>query len=356
MQNRDGATRGGEAKTSTPRPARWVLVVAGGGELYTHPMAEGDEALLGRDLDCDLVLDHHRVSRRHARVRAGQAAHSIEDLGSRNGTRIGERLPPRTQHALRDGELIAIGPFRIAVLRGMAVQPSSLMIDDPAAPPTGFPPLARAGRHVVVRGGTVQGKRMIAEALHRRSGRGGHFLSVECAAVEPEALAAVLFGDARSGRAGALEAVGTGTLFLEDVEALPVALQAQLAAALESGAVVRAGAAQPSAIFARVVAASTRPLPSVVESGAFLLELYYRLAGALLELPPCAADGTPVPIPSDRVASAATREEQQKLREALEQSGGSPTRAARLLGMSRSTLATKLSSYGIAPGPGRSRK
>ena len=53
------------------RSARWVLVALGGGDLRTYPLAADVELILGRDVDCDIVLDHHRVSRRHARLRVG---------------------------------------------------------------------------------------------------------------------------------------------------------------------------------------------------------------------------------------------------------------------------------------------
>jgi len=72
------------------------------------PLAEG-EAVIGRDPECTVRIDSARVSRRHARIRVGGAAATIEDLGSKNGTRIGS-VPVEGVMALSDGDAIVIGP------------------------------------------------------------------------------------------------------------------------------------------------------------------------------------------------------------------------------------------------------
>src|SRR2546423_4070654 len=95
----DSETTRGASLISEVGPTSWVLVAVGGGDLRAHALRPGLDFVIGRDLECDLPLDHHRVSRKHARLHVALAgdACTIEDLGSRNGTRINEvALAPNT--------------------------------------------------------------------------------------------------------------------------------------------------------------------------------------------------------------------------------------------------------------------
>jgi pSer/pThr/pTyr-binding forkhead associated (FHA) protein len=268
VQDRSGSRLASSRRApAAARSARWVLVALGGGDLRTHPLAAGGEFLLGRDLDCDIVLAHHRVSRRHARLRVAGAgdALAIEDLGSRNGTRVGEGLRPNQPCPVRAGDVIGIGPFTLTAVRG-AVQPrASLVVEDPlaSAPSAELLVVARSPGRVLVRGdaGAGASSRVLAEALHRLSGRGGRFASLDCAALTPDALEREL------------ESAGPGTLLLEEVGALPPPLQARLLLAVEG-----------RELAARLVCATQRDLLASIEAGAFRLDLYYRLAGATLRI------------------------------------------------------------------------
>jgi hypothetical protein len=249
------------------RPVRWVLLALWGGDLRSFPLAPGAEIFLGRDLDCDVVLAHHRVSRRHARLRVAGAGASlaIEDLGSRNGTRVGEPLRPHQPCPVRAGEVIGIGPFTLVAVRGAAQLPATIVVEDPlaSAPSAELLAAARGTANVLIRGdaATPAGARILAEAVHRLSGRGGRFASLDCAGLDAARLEAEL------------AAPGEGTLVLEEVGALPPPLQARLLAALEAG--------EPAA---RLVCTSQGNLLARVEAGAFRLDLYYRLAGAPLRI------------------------------------------------------------------------
>jgi hypothetical protein len=281
VQDRSGATRRGASRApAVPRPVRWVLVAVGGGELRTFPLAAGSELLLGRDLDCDIVLDHHRVSRRHARLRVAGAGDSlaIEDLGSRNGTRVGEALKSNQPCPVRAGEAIGIGPFTLTVVRGTVQVPVALVIEDPlaSAPPPALLAVARGAANVIIRGdlaaGGLASSRALAEALHRLSQRGGRLASVDCAAVGLELLECEL------------AAAGEGTLLLEEVGALAPPLQERLLQAIER-----------REVGARLICATQRDLLAAVEAGAFRLDLYYRLAGATLRIRPSRATVTRPP-------------------------------------------------------------
>lgn len=322
------------------RAQHWVLVALGGSDLRTYPLPAGSELILGRDLDCDVVLAHHRVSRRHARLRVASAADifAIEDLGSRNGTRVGEPLKPHQPCPVRPGDPIGIGPFTLTAVRGPADAPPTLAVEDPSSgpPSPALVAVARGDAHVLVQGDPDGGPRTLAELLHRLSGRAGRFISLDCASVPAEALEGVLLGAGGGEPPGAIEEAADGTLFLDRIGALPLALQARLLQMLESCALPRAGEAAPLALTTRLVCAVYRDLRPAIEIGAFRLDLYYRLAGATLALRHPRAPATP-----DEEA------ERQRILDALGQSGGSQARAAKLLGISRTALVTKLTTYRI---------
>lgn len=332
-----------------PRTARWVLVALGGGDLRTYPLAAGVDLILGRELDCDIVLDHHRVSRRHARLHVSAAgeALAISDLGSRNGTRVGEPIEPNRPRSFSPGDPIWIGPFTLTVVRGALQHPPALVVEDPhaRAPSPALLAVAHGRANVLIRGEPGAPQRALAEALHRLSERAGQFVAVDCAAADPEALEAALFGEERGGPVpGALEAAGEGTVLLDRIGELPPALQARLLLAVERRATVRAGGVAPFTIGARIVCATDRDLLAAIEAGAFRLDLYYRLAGATLT----------IRITRSELAPEAEAE-RRRILEALDRSSGSQTRAARLLGIARAELAAKMLSYRIARPP-RPRK
>jgi hypothetical protein len=331
------------------RTARWVLVAAGGGDLRTYPLPAGVELILGRDLDCDVVLNHHRVSRRHARLSVAGAgdALAIEDLGSRNGTRVGAALEPNQPWPVRAGDAIWIGPFQLTAVRGAFHRPPSLVVEDPQAlvPPQGLVSIARGGASVLIHGEPGTAKRPLAEALHRLSGRGGRFVAIDCTEIEPELLEGELFGDERGGsRPGALEAADEGTVLLEGISELPPPLQTRLLHAIESREAVRVGGAAPFAVRARLVCTTHRDLLASIEAGAFRLDLYYRIAGAAVTLR----------IPGAELGPE-EEAERRRILDALDQCSGNQARAAKLLGVTRAELATKLLSYRIARPP-RPRK
>jgi hypothetical protein len=326
------------------RPMSWVLLAFSSGELRTHPLTAGGELLVGRDLDCDLVLDHHRVSRRHARLRvvATGDALAIEDLGSRSGTRVGEPLKPHQPRPVRPGESIGIGPFTLIAVRGAAQPPPpSIIVEDliPSALPPPLLGIARAPGHVLVHGEPGAARQVLAEALHHLSGRGGRFVSIDCAALAPELLEREL--------AATLESAGEGSVLLDEVGRLSPALQLALLHAVEDQGPAGAGEGvpgAPGALAARLVCAASHDLIACVAAGVFRLDLYSRVAGAKVAIRPPGVGLT-----------ADEEEERRQLLDALDHCAGNQTRAAKLLGISRGTLATKLSSYRV-PRAGRTRK
>ncbi len=151
--------------------------------------------------------------------------------------------------------------------------------------------VARGSISVLILGETGVGKDVLARGIHRASPRAGAaFVRFNCAAVTESLLESELFGHARgaftgavSARAGLVEAADGGTLFLDEVGELSAGLQAKLLHVIETREVTRVGSTEPRTVDVRFVAATHRTLD---ERSGFRKDLYYRLAGATLDVPP----------------------------------------------------------------------
>ena len=167
---------------------------------------------------------------------------------------------------------------------------------------------------VVLVGETGTGKELAARALHAASPRApGPYVALNCAAL-PEALFEIeVFGHAAGAFAGAVEKPGKlevaagGTLVLDEVEAMPLPLQAKLLRALQERQVERLGEHRLRPLNLRIIATSKTDLRALVAAGAFRGDLFYRLAGAELALPPLRALGQDIPLIFAHYASLAAR-------------------------------------------------
>jgi transcriptional regulator with PAS, ATPase and Fis domain len=134
---------------------------------------------------------------------------------------------------------------------------------------------------------------LVARQIHELSRRRkGPFIAVNCAAIVETLLEAELFGiEERTatgvkGRRGKFERADGGTLFLDEVSDLSGAAQAKLLRAIQDLAVERVGGGVARRVDTRIIVASNRPLSSLVENGRFRLDLYYRLNGVDVHVPP----------------------------------------------------------------------
>ena len=147
---------------------------------------------------------------------------------------------------------------------------------------------------VLIVGETGVGKEHLAERIHTHSPRAQHpFVRINCAAIAPSLFEAELFGHERGAFTGAdrtklgwLEAAGAGTVFLDEIGDIQLDLQAKLLRALETRAAPRVGGTTLRPIQARFVTASNRDLEAEVDRGCFRRDLFYRIAGVQLRVPP----------------------------------------------------------------------
>ncbi|MDV2079012.1 sigma-54-dependent transcriptional regulator [Marinobacter xestospongiae] len=157
---------------------------------------------------------------------------------------------------------------------------------------------------VLVLGESGTGKELVSRAIHFGSSRNTKpFITVNCAAIPPDLADAELFGHVKGSFTGAthdrpgvfVQADG-GTLFLDEIGDMPLAQQAKLLRVLENGEVTPVGGTQPQKVDVRVVAATNIALPSKVQNRAFRQDLYYRLAGYIIQLPPLRLRREDIPL------------------------------------------------------------
>jgi hydrogenase-4 transcriptional activator len=154
--------------------------------------------------------------------------------------------------------------------------------------------VARSSAPVLLFGETGTGKEIIARAIHEQSpARNGPFRRVNCGAISPELIDSELFGHeagaftgAVARRKGWFEQADGGTLFLDEVGELAPAAQIRLLRVVQDGEVVRVGGDRPIHVKVRIVAATHRDLPAMVEAQTFREDLYYRLSVFPIVIPP----------------------------------------------------------------------
>ncbi|MBI5513727.1 MAG: sigma 54-interacting transcriptional regulator [Deltaproteobacteria bacterium] len=273
-----------------------------------HPLPARGTLTIGRGEGCDLKVEHASVSRTHAVLEVDGRRLTIRDAGSVNGVRLrGRRLDPNEAQVFGVGEVVELGRASMVVI----AQRLSTLAEAAAAKPldvggavVAHPSMralyalvervAMSDINALVLGETGVGKELLVEALHRGSRRASQpLVRLNCAALSPTLVESELFGyekgaftGALSARAGLLEAAHGGTLFLDEVGDLPAALQAKILRVIEDRQVLRVGAQRTREVDVRFVAATHRDLRAEVQLGTFRRDLYYRLNGIVLAIPP----------------------------------------------------------------------
>jgi transcriptional regulator of acetoin/glycerol metabolism len=284
-----------------------------------HSLADVDAVIVGRgetrsvqrvvesgERRLVVRIPDSRMSGKHAELLCALGRWSVRDAGSTNGTAVNGVKQPSTE--LADGDLIETG-HTLFVFRVLAADDDGPPDFDAARAPAA-PGLATVVPHVerelallvklaasnvaiVIHAESGAGKELAARAAHALSGRTGAFVAVNCGAIPESLVETELFGyrkgafsGAADDRPGLIRAAHQGTLFLDEIGDLPAASQAAFLRALQEREIVPVGATRPIPVDIRVVAASHRDLQAQVEAGRFRADLFARISGYTVRLPP----------------------------------------------------------------------
>jgi transcriptional regulator with PAS, ATPase and Fis domain len=304
-----------EADASTTPRERLLAFWEGGFASFTLPTS--GKVTVGRLQECEICIDHPSVSRRHAELLLGPQLRVI-DLGSFNGTRVGgvriaanepTLVPPRSVVEIGSTFLVletpgspardaaaAAGTMRPPPLPGAAAQDGELVVADERMLQLHrlLRAVAQGTISVLLLGETGVGKEVIAQSIHRYSPRAARpFVSINCAAIPEPLLESELFGHERGAftgavreKAGLLETAEGGTLFLDEVGEMPLPAQAKLLRAIELRQIVRVGGVRPRPVDVRFVSATNRDLEQLIAARAFRRDLFFRLNGISVSVPP----------------------------------------------------------------------
>jgi DNA-binding NtrC family response regulator len=163
--------------------------------------------------------------------------------------------------------------------------------------------LAEAGSPMLILGESGTGKELIAQGVHKLSKRAGSFLPINCGALPRDVIESELFGHvagaftgAGRDKAGLLEVCDGGTAFLDEIGEMSIELQSRLLRFLETGEIRRVGANKNLSVNTLVVAATNRERASLEKGDGFRPDLYYRLAHAVVLLPPLRRRGEDIDL------------------------------------------------------------
>ena len=164
--------------------------------------------------------------------------------------------------------------------------------------------VAGSSARVLIRGESGTGKELAANMLHRLSGRRDRpFVKINCAAIPAHLIEDELFGhargaftDAKTAKPGLFEEAHRGTLFLDEIGDMELNLQARLLRVLEDGRVRRIGETQDRQIDVRILAATNQDLEPMTREGRFREDLFFRLAGVPIDIPPLRQRAEDIPL------------------------------------------------------------
>ena len=279
--------------------------------LMSRAVAISDQPIaLGRDPDCDLVLSGRETSRRHAQLFVEDGNAVIRDLKTLNGTFVNGRAVTRA--VVKPDDVIRIGELVGRVVYGStecAQSPRAVSVGQGfwagATLRTALAPLRKVAPTtlpILLEGETGTGKERVARAIHAWSGRTGPFVGINCAAIPEHLAEAELFGyrkgaftGANQAAVGHLRSAHHGTLLLDEISDLPQKVQAKLLRAIEEREVQEIGESRVTPIDVRLLAASRDSLRERVQDGKFRADLYARLNGFRLPLPPLRARKEEIP-------------------------------------------------------------
>jgi transcriptional regulator with GAF, ATPase, and Fis domain len=277
--------------------------------------------IVGRSSEADIVVDHGSISRKHAVVEVDGGVR-WSDLGSANGTHVrGQPLAPSKPARVDWGEPVELGGVVVIVRAPLGQDtgaadgvPGAGHVRTSADVERWIERVAPTDMSVLFLGETGVGKGYFARRVHDRSPRASKpWVHINCAALPEHLLESELFGHERGAFTGALtakpgllESADGGTVFLDEVGELPLGTQSKLLVALEQRQVMRVGGLKPRPFDVRFVSATNRDLSA--RAGTFRPDLYYRLAGLPIVVPPLRARPNEIePLVRSFVSEASAR-------------------------------------------------
>jgi hypothetical protein len=289
----------------SPEPAYVLTIIEGPdqGRTFSIDGSQPSGVLVGQSPACEVRLADRHASRRHASLDVAGRRLRLVDLGSTNGTFVDGLAV--VEVFLQGGETVRVGEMAIRVERSAARSRPAVSTASRFGRTVGaslemrrlYPlceRLAAASVPVIIEGETGTGKEVLAESLHQAGPRAhGPFVVFDCTAVPASLVEAELFGHARgaftgavTARKGIFEQAHGGTLLIDEIGDLDLALQPKLLRAIERSEVRPIGANRSEQVDVRVLAATRRDLDRDVQAGRFRDDLFHRLAVTRVELPP----------------------------------------------------------------------
>jgi DNA-binding NtrC family response regulator len=293
-----------QLKLGAERPYRTARLVIHPGNGPERSLVLGvPHVRIGAGSSNDVVIDDPHASRFHCEIRKTDEGYLLRDLGSLNGTRVGDVVVK--EGVLSSGATLTVGETRIQFLADSG-RPEEVL----ASPRQAFGDVV--GRSLRMRemfgvlervapteltlligGETGSGKDVVARAVHAASPRAKKpFVVFDCAAVAPNLIESELFGHVKGAFTGASESrdgafvrAQGGTLFLDEIGELSLELQPKLLRALEQRTVKPVGGDKDLPIDVRIIAATHRNLEDGVKDGRLRQDLFFRLSVVSVHVP-----------------------------------------------------------------------
>ncbi|MCP4448018.1 MAG: FHA domain-containing protein [Myxococcales bacterium] len=270
-------------------------------------IGRGERRAFHTETSAHLALPDPWLSTAHAELRTSFGRILLCDTNSKNGCRINGQRVQRQE--LFDGDLIELGRsffiFRSHVPTG---EDTPAFVDlenvDPEQHPLTLSPdlavevaklsmLAATDISILLLGETGTGKEVLATYIHETSERPGQFVPVNCGALPAGLVESELFGHTKGSFSGAtrdheglIRSADQGSLFLDEIADLPTAAQATMLRVLQDSQVRPVGSTESQAVHLRSICATHRDLDGMVERGEFRSDLFARIAGYRMTLPP----------------------------------------------------------------------
>jgi DNA-binding NtrC family response regulator len=280
---------------------RFALLIFFEGEAQLRLLEDGCSVVLGRTEPAEVTVNDPAISRQHARFRRDGDQICVEDLDSRHGTFL---RGVRVKHAaLGAFDEVWLGQARVVVAATEAAAPvvvpavdtEMVIRNERMRQIYQQVELAARGRlPVLVLGETGTGKEHVVRAIHRASPRRDKpLVAINCAAIAPSLLESALFGHERGAFTGAnqrhigvFERASGGVLFIDEVGDLGASAQVALLRAIETQTICRLGSSKELHVDTQIVTATHCDLEGMVEENTFRRDLYFRLNGIQLDVPP----------------------------------------------------------------------